>query len=1041
MTDPIPEDVIYEALRELDDPGEQAADWFATGFAQIAKRTGRSGNLIAYCGREALMALLRLGGVRPPGLGEAVDKVLAAATAVSSRDAGDQTVLLEALAALNEQRNGPGPHRQRLGALIFEITQRQPVEVKRDLFDRYVATLDGLNRLTHNATPASADDSEALLREAFEIAGRLFAPISTRIESIDALVGLDDPSTDDVDQLLGWLGDPRMASYFFSRLKSPAWFNPLADHELLRPPADIGLWPALVYLRTLAETHPHELKGWLAGQPAGRDLTTQQAFHFLQLARSVAAPIDAEVLHILRGHFESPNVLQLLDAYLIARPTSGQDTDSTFGLIKEALQALADNERIAGGSYITGRLLRRTVSLAAEGDAERWLGVLCAKTRALLGDSAAMSMWAIRRIQAIPRLAIDDGTHRLDQFVAMIRELLRVAESAGVSAEARHGKLRSFPSPLAGRLIATDLLAANEFDPDAAVALLATEVAESDPMPETLALLRRVREADVPGLAEAMATVLGTGPDAEAAERLADDQEIPRPWGSAFAWSAELPAEAVASWLPAIAVCRMRWGEPSELGLILPPPTAVWRSKESPYPEAELKRLPALEAAAKVAAWTPDTNDDFGPSRYGLSNVLKEVVEADPSRWLSDKSAEITRTLGHPVFLLSYFQGLTPTGDDRLPTLVLDAIEAAVSVYRQEGDRQDRNPEGPSWSAVWTTALPLLRRLGLTESDTRARVWTVLTSLANPSEAANPGMPTIYAAVIGAAVSVADITAAVDEPPPEFVALLNAALALDAPLGESVRDVLGANLSWLVSHFPSWTAAEWHRLAGESTSDPLGDYTFRAYLQRGRPFSELMLRCSDRMWAAMRTIPDAAQIHILHGMLWGVAGYEPDVVVGKLAAASDTAVSAAAQWLACTTNRSDDMELAPVLAFWECAAKLAMPTAQYEGFGYFAAAERLDDDAWLDLTLATARLCSSGLEQASQIARRASEHQDDLRAAWLIAALLRSRLDLWEVFEIGRIGVDICRRSGASDPAAMAELRERLLEREFFEVRDENDSE
>jgi len=118
-----------------------------------------------------------------------------------------------------------------------------------------------------------------------------------------------------------------------------------------------------------------------------------------------------------------------------------------------------------------------------------------------------------------------------------------------------------------------------------------------------------------------------------------------------------------------------------------------------------------------------------------------------------------------------------------------------------------------------------------------------------------------------------------------------------------------------------------------------------------------------------------------------------------------------------------------------------MPTAQYEGFGYFAAAERLDDDAWLDLTLATARLCSSGLEQASQIARRASEHPDDPRAAWLIAALLRSRLDLWEVFEIGRIGVDIYRRSGASDPAAMAELRERLLEREFFEVRDENDSE
>lgn len=118
-----------------------------------------------------------------------------------------------------------------------------------------------------------------------------------------------------------------------------------------------------------------------------------------------------------------------------------------------------------------------------------------------------------------------------------------------------------------------------------------------------------------------------------------------------------------------------------------------------------------------------------------------------------------------------------------------------------------------------------------------------------------------------------------------------------------------------------------------------------------------------------------------------------------------------------------------------------MPPAQYEGFGYLAAVEGVDDDAWLDLTLATARLCSSGLEQAHQIARRTSEHPDDPRAAWLIAALLRSRLDLWEVFEIGRIGVDVYRRSGASDPAAMAELRERLLEREFFEVLEESDAE
>ena len=88
MADRIPDDVIYDALRDLDDPGKQAADWFASGFEQARSDSQRAGNLIAYCAREALMALLMLGGVRPPGLGEAVDHVLGVADRVSADGAG-----------------------------------------------------------------------------------------------------------------------------------------------------------------------------------------------------------------------------------------------------------------------------------------------------------------------------------------------------------------------------------------------------------------------------------------------------------------------------------------------------------------------------------------------------------------------------------------------------------------------------------------------------------------------------------------------------------------------------------------------------------------------------------------------------------------------------------------------------------------------------------------------------------------------------------------------------------------------------------------
>lgn len=1036
MADRIPDDVIYDALRDLDDPGNEAADWFACGFEQARSGSERAGNFVAYCGREALMALLMLGGVRAPGLGEAVDRVVDVADRVSADDARDQSELLEAIAALREQREGPGPHRHRLGTLIFEMTQRQSVAVKQDLFDSYVETLDALNGLVHSGTRASLEDAREFLDEALAIAGRLFAPISMRFDAIDALVALEEPTAEDVEQLLGWIGDPRILSYFFSRSESLGWFEVLADHELLSPPKDVGYWPALVFLRKLGETHADRVKEWLGRRPSGSQLTTQQAFHFLQLARSVRAPIDSELLRLLKGHFANPNVLNVLSAYLQVRPVGGQDASATFGLMKQALDVTSGNgEAFGGGGYIAGVLLRRTVALAEESESERWLGVLCAKTRGMFGPNEAMGAWAIQRLQPIPRLHVDAGTQALEQFVAAIRDLLRIAERAGVTAETRHANLRTLPAPLGGRLIATDLLAADVLDVESGLALLSEEVSASEAMPETLALLRRLREVDADGLSTAMAAALGAPPDTAVVERLGDEEQIPRRWGDVYGWSADMPPDAIAAWPPAIEICRSRWGEPSPEGTILPPPVAVFEPDESPYPEAELRALPVIDAATEVGAWSPGPGDDFGPNRHGLATVLKQAIEADRTRWLSADGAVIVRALARPVYLMAYFGGLKSGIEAELPMSVLAAIEEAASLYERDGGSHSLDREGPPWSAVLTTALPLMTRLDLSDPESQARAWALLHSIADPEEPAHLAGPTIYAAVIGTAIGIADMTSNQDEPPTRLVELMNTALVLKRPIAELVRQALGANLSWLLSRFPSWTNDHWDLLVGIEALDNLGVDTFEAYLARGRPFTDLLLRCREQIWDSMATTPAAAQVHILHGMLWDVDGYDPPTVVNKLAAVSDTAISDAAQWLAFAVTRSTGLDPGPIRAFWGSAVRTGLPSKQYEGFGQFALAEEFGDEAWLDLSLATARLCSSGLAFPEQVAQRAAERADDPRALRLIAAVLHSKLELWQVFEVGRLGAELLRTTGTSDTAAKAELRERLLEREFYEAR------
>jgi hypothetical protein len=57
-----------------------------------------------------------------------------------------------------------------------------------------------------------------------------------------------------------------------------------------------------------------------------------------------------------------------------------------------------------------------------------------------------------------------------------------------------------------------------------------------------------------------------------------------------------------------------------------------------------------------------------------------------------------------------------------------------------------------------------------------------------------------------------------------------------------------------------------------------------------------MLR--ERILAALRTAPAAAEGHLLHGTVWEMDGYEPTTVARKLSESGhDDLVSNAAQWL------------------------------------------------------------------------------------------------------------------------------------------------
>lgn len=253
----------------------------------IARPGTLAGNQIAYCIREALMSLLDLGGKREQPMTSAARRVVQVGKRWRRERVSEES-LVEAIQQLAAALEGPGPHIARLQSLIASLTRRPPVRAEADLFRVYVDLLGEANALHGDVALESA--RELYSRVEVTLA-RLFGPMSTRLEEIDPLTQIAEPTGQDVLQLEGLTGDFRTLSYFFRRIKGPGWLLALADHALLAPPKE-GPWSAYGYVVELAKSHPEEVRSWLESRPKGQELGDHQAYLLIAAARSVPGGVS-----------------------------------------------------------------------------------------------------------------------------------------------------------------------------------------------------------------------------------------------------------------------------------------------------------------------------------------------------------------------------------------------------------------------------------------------------------------------------------------------------------------------------------------------------------------------------------------------------------------------------------------------------------------------------------------------------------------------------------------------------------------------------
>jgi hypothetical protein len=97
-----------------------------------------------------------------------------------------------------------------------------------------------------------------------------------------------------------------------------------------------------------------------------------------------------------------------------------------------------------------------------------------------------------------------------------------------------------------------------------------------------------------------------------------------------------------------------------------------------------------------------------------------------------------------------------------------------------------------------------------------------------------------------------------------------------------------------------------------------------------------------------------------------------------------------------------------------------------------AVAPRLSEDDWLTLTEATLARTDGNVEEPDRVAERAGRTPADPRSARILTHLLSGEPKPWDLQRIGAVGLQVL---PLADEKTAPDLRERLLERGFFEAR------
>lgn len=1032
-----PPPALAEALTSLGPRGLRAREMLNEVVEQSRASRPRTGDVIAYCCREALVAALSEDEVpQAEAFREAKRALQRSKEAVVA--GADAATLVEAIEKFQDaSARYEGIHVARLSAVVQAFTGTAPARVKGDLFDSLKVVVDRLNSGLHEGTPI--DESFELYKHTLDILQRVFVPLPEKLADLRALAKKSPLDEADVDELHQWTFDLRQLNYFFRAIEGTDWFEALWNTELLRP-LPSGLWPASAYVTRLIEDGNPRVCDWLNEQEPdpSNQLELRSYLWLAWRCTSAAIPFALTVArmpdlnHLVvddlvvflqrRGKAADPEAyVDLVDVLLNHVPDERASMSDTL---------LRDFFRWTGTTHVAPRMLEIVgykISKAHDANPRRL--DLVAPIDELLSERGRL--WSIELFLSIAAVIIKEALNT--QPATSLVDAL-----GGVSAAPR--------SRLIGYLVANSQMSSSE-----KMALLRSEVESQDAYPETMEALKRLvaEHPEKEELNEQLLIALGEPPPlGELAEVEAEDLDERQ--RHIHHWLPAMPAKIQELWGEIDAVVTGKIGRAPPDGRAVGPMIVTWGDR-SPFELSELEQLQPLEIASKIRSWRPDERVLGGPSISGLASTLRQVVAARPEEW-SQRSVELIGELRHPTYIASYFRELAQhPGKLTDPEAIVRAIQLTFSEpWSVDTLAMDRFDFEADWRAPQQAGIDLLLKawaadvdLGIEKESATTVVYAAarrrddaasVTGERDALEAAinRPSMQALEAAFSHAKF----VVRSGGRLPQGFQDLLDECLRLEGDTGLQGRSVIATNLPFVWLRMADWAQPLVDLLLGPDAPDELGPATFDLYLKWGAPIKEMLTALDQHYSAALKRGAERASDHVALGFLWDVepwrdTGHLLDQLLPRPKAISDVG-----EFLARATFDTPN-SIPRAVDYWKAVLEQEPQSNALSGLGWFSMSEPLDDEIWLPLMARTAELANGAIQWAGKTAERASKHVADPQALSLVAALLTRDADPWEASQVGEAGMGLLRESkGLVDEAPRQRLREQLIEMEFFAAED-----